>query len=333
LLERLARHTCAILDVEQAWVLVRDHADPRSMVAVAGHGVGENFTGSRFGVHECVASLVLSTGEPAAAGGEMPAPLPHPGVARCEARAAAPIRVGERLHGALVAATTVPGRRLVGPELDLLAELAELAGAAIEHAERHRWLDAAVEARVDALATAMDMRDGYTGRHSGEVVPLALGVGERLGLDAAALRELEFAARLHDIGKIAVPDAILRKPTSLDADEWSVMRCHPAWGSEMLARIPGLELVATIVRFHHERWDGRGYPDGLAGDRIPLASRVIFACDAYRAMMADRPYRRALGHERAAAELRANAGSQFDAAVVETLLDLVESATEPAGPI
>jgi hypothetical protein len=330
LLDRLARHACSILDVEQAWILVRDKADPRSMIAVASHGVGGDFTGSRFGIHECVASLVLSTGEAAVSSADPPRPLDHPALTDCQARSAVAIRVDDRLQGALVAATTAPGRALDDGELSLLAELAELAGAAIEHAERHRWLDAAVEARVQALAAAMDMRDGYTGRHSDEVVGLASDVGRRLGLESPALRELEFAARLHDVGKIAVPDAILRKPGALDREEWRVMRCHPVWGSETLARIPGLEVVATIVRFHHERWDGTGYPDGLGADRIPLASRIIFACDAYRAMTADRPYRRALGRERALGELRSSAGTQFDPAVVDALLEVLEGAAETA---
>jgi polar amino acid transport system substrate-binding protein len=113
-----------------------------------------------------------------------------------------------------------------------------------------------------------------------------------------------------------VPDSILKKPGKLTPDEHAVMAVHPIRGAEILARVPGLEVVATIVRYHHERWDGEGYPDGLSGVRIPLASRIIAVCDAFNAMTSDRPYRRAMSHAAALAELHANAGWQFDPGVV-----------------
>src|SRR3712207_4664311 len=166
----------------------------------------------------------------------------------------------------------------------------------------------------------MDMRDQRTAEHSEDVVGLARKVGELMGLEADALLELEFAARLHDVGKIQVPDAVLNKPGPLEPHENEVIRCHATWGSETLARVPGLEAVATIVRFHHERWDGAGYPDGLSGGRIPLASRIIAVCDAYGAMTCDRPYRSSLGSDEAVDEIRAGSGSQFDPAVVEVFV-------------
>ena len=143
-----------------------------------------------------------------------------------------------------------------------------------------------MSAHVAALSAAMDMRDRRTARHSEDVVRLALAVGELIHLERASLVELEFAARLHDVGKIRVPDAVLHKPGPLDEREYEVIRCHSAWGAETLASIPGLEAVAAVVRFHHERWDGGGYPDGLRGARIPLASRIICVCDSYAAMTA-----------------------------------------------
>jgi HD-GYP domain-containing protein (c-di-GMP phosphodiesterase class II) len=154
-------------------------------------------------------------------------------------------------------------------------------------------------------------------------------VGELLSLDAAALVELEFAARLHDVGKIRVPDAVLNKPGPLNPQEREIMRCHSAWGAETLSGIPGLEVVATVVRFHHERWDGSGYPDRIAGFRIPLASRIIAVCDAFGAMTCDRPYRRGMPVEAAVAELRAGAGSQFDPAVVDAFCDTLAAQPRP----
>src|SRR5439155_6640079 len=174
------------------------------------------------------------------------------------------------------------------------AGLPDLGAAAVGHSRMRQHYDATVEAHVEALAAAMDMRDRRTARRSEDVVGLARKVGELLELEQASLLELEFAARLHDVGKIQVPDAVLNKPGPLDPQEFDVIRCHAAWGAETLSRIPGLEAVATIVRFHHERWDGRGYPDGLRGARIPLASRIISVCDAYGAMTSDRPYRAAM---------------------------------------
>ena len=143
---------------------------------------------------------------------------------------------------------------------------------------------------------------------------------KRQGLPREQLGELQFAARLHDVGKIAVPDAVLRKEGPLEGAEWEIMRQHPAWGADMLCRVPGLKHVSRIVRHAHERWDGDGYPDRLRNDDIPLASRIIFACDAYNAMTSDRPYRNALRPWIAVSELRDGAGGQFDPEVVDALV-------------
>jgi HD-GYP domain-containing protein (c-di-GMP phosphodiesterase class II) len=138
-------------------------------------------------------------------------------------------------------------------------------------------------------------------------------------VEPAELAELRLAAPLHDLGKIRVPSSVLLKPGPLNARERAVINHHPVWGAELLACVPGVEVVASIVRFHHERWDGSGYPDGLTGERIPLSSRIIAVCDAYHAMTSDRPYRRAISAEQAFGELRANAGTQFDPRIVDAL--------------
>ncbi|HET9949381.1 MAG TPA: HD domain-containing phosphohydrolase [Longimicrobiales bacterium] len=319
-LDRLARHTCRILDCEQAWIVVRDRTDPRTAIAVAAHGLDQLAIGERIGTDEGVAGLALS-GRAGSANGGGPLVVDSPGEA--SASACAPVSWRGSVRAALCVTSTRPARRFGQRDLEELSELADLVASALEHADRQERPDALVAARVDALAAAMDMRDGYTAQHSDEVVDLALEVGARLGLSGAALVELEFAARLHDVGKIAVPDAILRKEGHLDDGEWEMMRCHPVWGAESLQRIPGLEVVATLVRFHHERYDGGGYPDGLAGDRIPLASRIICACDAYKAITSDRPYRPARSAEQALAEIDSGAGTQFDPRVAETLAEAV----------
>ena len=141
-------------------------------------------------------------------------------------------------------------------------------------------------------------------------------------MSRADLELVERAARLHDVGKLAVPDTILRKPGPLDEAEWAVMRRHPEWGADRVGSVPGLERLGVLVGYHHERWDGRGYPNGLEGEAIPLASRVISVCDAFEAMVSDRPYRASLDVAAALAELIAGAGSQFDPAVVAAVVEL-----------
>jgi HD-GYP domain-containing protein (c-di-GMP phosphodiesterase class II) len=200
----------------------------------------------------------------------------------------------------------------------------------MEAAERAAWGDGpglVAERIAAALVRAVDMRDGYTGRHCEHVAALAWRVGEHLRMRAAELWNLQLAAWLHDVGKIGVPDAILNKPGPLDIVECERMRRHAALGAEMLAGVPGLEPIAPLVLWHHERWDGRGYPDGLAGDEIPLVSRVVAACDALHAMTADRPYRPALSFDAAIAELLDESGGQFDPQVVSAL----HHASSPGG--
>jgi diguanylate cyclase (GGDEF)-like protein/putative nucleotidyltransferase with HDIG domain len=173
---------------------------------------------------------------------------------------------------------------------------------------------------IGALAEALVERDRYTGEHSESVVELACEVGRGLGLGSAELQHIRAAALLHDIGKVAIPDHILNKPAGLSEAEWTIMREHPVIGERILRSIPGMGLVARIVRHEHESFDGSGYPDGLSGDRIPIGSRIILACDAYHAMTSDRPYRSAMEHGDALRELAAGAGKQFDPQVTEALI-------------
>ena len=139
-------------------------------------------------------------------------------------------------------------------------------------------------------------------------------------MTAEQIDEVVRAAELHDVGKVGIPDAILDKPAALDIGEWDFIRQHTLLGERILNAAPALRPVANIVRSSHERWDGGGYPDGLAANQIPLGARIVAVCDAYEAMVSDRPYRRALGHEPALAELRSEAGHQFDPQVVEAFL-------------
>jgi diguanylate cyclase (GGDEF)-like protein len=162
--------------------------------------------------------------------------------------------------------------------------------------------------------------------HVGEVVHRAVLIGESFGLSPEELDELRLAARLHDVGKLAVPDDVLQKPGPLHPEEWAFIREHTVIGERILAASPGWLGVAAIVRATHERWDGTGYPDGLGGDAIPLAARIIAVCDAFSAMTSPRPYRLPIGREQALEELHAHAGTQFDPDVVAAFAAVVERA-------
>ncbi len=174
------------------------------------------------------------------------------------------------------------------------------------------------------LRDLLEDDDEYTGHHTEDVVELAMKVAEQMGLDEDARRETEMGALLHDIGKIAVPDEIINKPGPLDDDEWAIMRTHTIEGERMLQQVGGLlSSVGLVVRASHERWDGGGYPDGLAGEEIPVAARICAACDAFNAMTTDRSYRKALPLSVAISELRTHSGTQFAPEVVEALLAVV----------
>jgi HD-GYP domain-containing protein (c-di-GMP phosphodiesterase class II) len=198
--------------------------------------------------------------------------------------------------------------------------------------ERRSRIDQALELSRAYRGTAMllgdvvETDDAYTGSHSRDVVELAIEVGRRMGLGPDSLRDLEFGALLHDVGKIAVPKEIINKPGKLTPEEWEVMKGHTIEGQRMLANVGGvLARVGMIVRASHEDYDGTGYPDGLAGEAIPIEARICSACDAFSAMTTDRAYRAAMPVADAIAELRRCAGAQFDPAVVRTLVGILES--------
>ena len=181
----------------------------------------------------------------------------------------------------------------------------------------------AARSETHSLIRALADSDGETYSHSLQVAAMATAMARRLGVHGEELIDIEFGALLHDIGKLCLPRGILEKPGRLTDAERDLIRMHPEWGASLVESIPGLEAVAAIVRFHHERPDGRGYPHGLHHDDIPLAARIVSVCDAYGAMTKTRPYRAALMHNAALAELERCSGTQFDPDVVDALIDHV----------
>jgi HD-GYP domain-containing protein (c-di-GMP phosphodiesterase class II) len=186
---------------------------------------------------------------------------------------------------------------------------------------------------VMVLSDVVEADDNYTADHCRSVVDLAISTADELDLAPSERQELETAALLHDVGKIAIPKEILNKPSRLTTEEFELMKSHTLEGQALLDRVGGrLARVGQIVRSCHERWDGQGYPDGLRGEEIPLAARIVFCCDAFSAMTTDRPYRAAMPTHKAVAELRNNAGTQFEPRVVDAVCRVVtrtERAPQP----
>jgi putative nucleotidyltransferase with HDIG domain len=210
----------------------------------------------------------------------------------------------------------------IGPMVLMLETFARERG---ERYSKALELQRAYRGTVMLLSDVVEFDDQYTAEHSRSVVDLAHAVAEELNVDARDRQTLEFAAMLHDVGKIAIPKEILNKPAKLTEAEFDVMKKHTIEGQYMLDRVGGLlGSVGEIVRSCHERWDGKGYPDGLAGEEIPLAARIVFTCDAYNAMTTDRVYRPAMSRDAALLELRTNSGTQFDPRAVEALDRVVE---------
>ena len=295
-LDRTADLARSLLGVERSWILLRDPGEDDGLILAAARGLDDDLIGRRF-------SSAETLGEAASAA------------------ASAPIVLDGSVHGVFSVASA-DAETLNAAQLELLRELAQLCGAGLAHHGRRRDAEQRADVQLGALQKALDAWDDETAAHSEHVVQLAMGVGERLGLRGAELIELELGARLHDVGKLRVPASVLRKPGPLTSQERRLVECHAAWGSEIVAEIPALQAVASIVRHHHERFDGGGYPSGLSGTRTPLASRILGACDAYSAMTRDRPYRRARPRAEALTELRAHAGTQFDATVVDALTEV-----------
>jgi diguanylate cyclase (GGDEF)-like protein len=260
-----------------------------------------------------------------------------------ESIVAVPLHYGPRPTGAIVI-SKLGLAQFDEDDLRLLEVLAGHAAVALENARLYEAARSEAEtarallgdlertflSTVEALANALEVQDEYTSSHARWITDMSLRVGEELGLDGDTLKRLELGALFHDIGKIGIPNSILLKPGPLTEHERELIETHPDLGAKIIAPIDQLQGVCEIVRACHERWDGGGYPDGRAGDAIPLEARIIFACDAFHAMTTDRPYRRALRPEEALRRLEEAAGTQFDPRVVEVCLRVLADADAPA---
>jgi len=195
----------------------------------------------------------------------------------------------------------------------------------IELAQKNESLHRLLLNTIESLAATLEARDNYTEGHSRRVAMMAKATSQGLGWDQTFQESLEIAGLLHDLGKIGIPDAILNKPARLTEREFARMKDHPLLAAQILGKIEGLEEIARWVRYHHERMDGQGYPEGLAGKAIPLGARILAVADAYDAMVSDRPYRQALSPEEAVLELQKGRGRQFDENILEVFLTVLDN--------
>jgi cyclic di-GMP phosphodiesterase len=230
----------------------------------------------------------------------------------------------ERLKGELAE------RRRAADEKEMQLEryAADLRETFKSERERADELRASYVATVRALTNAVEARDAYTAKHAERVAAYGLELAHRIDPKLTENPQTEFGFLLHDIGKVAVPDGILHKPEPLVEEERRLMHRHPVIGWEILKAIPFLESAAGIVRAHHERFDGKGYPDGLAGEKIPLEARIFAVADALDAITTDRPYRQAVSLAEARQVIAKGSGTQFDPSVVETLAEVPDDALE-----
>jgi HD-GYP domain-containing protein (c-di-GMP phosphodiesterase class II) len=238
---------------------------------------------------------------------------------------AVPVLVDGAVWGVLNIEAAEPGA-LAEPDAVLVEAVATSFGVAVHRAKLVNDLEGAFTTALAALTSTVEAKDDYTACHGEDVAMLAERVALRMSLTSAQARDVRYAAMLHDLGKVAVPSEILLKPGPLTDEEWVTMRSHAAIGGELVERIDAFAHLAPAVRASHERWDGGGYPDGLAGEEIPLAARIIAACDTYDAIVTDRPYRPARTPREACAELERVAGTQLDQRIVAALIEELDAA-------
>jgi putative nucleotidyltransferase with HDIG domain len=231
-----------------------------------------------------------------------------------------PVVVKNRLTAMVAVGEKVSGQEFHASDLEMLRALAESAGIAIENARLFRDLQEAYVSTVRLLVSRIEEKDPYTHGHTERVAAYAVSIARELGLSPDELQTIQFGAFLHDIGKVHTQDEILHKPGALTDEEWKMVKAHPVRGAEMVRGVKFLEKASDMIRHHHERVDGKGYPDGLQGDQISLHAKIVNLADAFDAMTTDRPYRAGMTAEQAMEQMTTKAGSQFAAEVVQVFV-------------
>ncbi len=231
-----------------------------------------------------------------------------------------PLIAHDKSIGILDIITDTGEGNITSRDLSLLTVLAKQAALAIENVKLYESMKKDQISIIRALASTVDAKDHYTLGHSQKVSELSVSIAEELGLPEREIEIIQYAGLLHDVGKIAIPDEVIKKPTKLTAEEFEIVKNHPAVGAKIIKEIEALSPMVPIVLHHHERFDGKGYPNGLKGEEIPIGARIVLVADAFDTMVSARAYRDMMPNELAISELRKNAGTQFDPNVVDALI-------------
>ena len=236
-----------------------------------------------------------------------------------------PVKVRDRVIGVLEAINKKRGEKFDREDLFLFVSLADQVAIALDNARLYEELEEMFFQTAESLADAIEKRDLYTGGHTRRVTSYSLAIACYLQLKSSEKRCLKIAAVLHDVGKIGIEDQILRKPEPLSPEEYNTIKRHTSMGAEILEHIRQLREIIPGVKYHHEQMNGRGYPDGLKGEEVPVIAKIVAVADTYDAMTTDRPYRKALSKKVAMEELRRCAGAQLDGQVVEAFVKAYEA--------
>jgi len=235
-----------------------------------------------------------------------------------------PLRTGQTPLGVILLGNDPPDRTFCRDERMLTSFVADVAAITVGRFNDREVLESYYVGTMASLQDAVEAKDHYTRGHTDRVMELAVALAMAVGIEGAELKTLQYAAALHDLGKLAVPEGILTKPDRLLPSEYAIMKEHPARADSILSHLRFLDSARLIIRSHHERYDGKGYPDGLSGEEIPLGGRILTIVDSYDAMTSTRPYRKAMSPSEAMAEIRAGAGTQFDPRLVVAFVRVME---------
>jgi HD-GYP domain-containing protein (c-di-GMP phosphodiesterase class II) len=315
------RVAISLLDAEKGLLLSRrddDHDGNLDVVAYQGFSSNPESSAivQRFGGETVERDRIVRIGRD-----DMPREHAAPADAEIDNLVAIPIYISDEFHGVVICAN---GEALEHDD-EVLVALGDHAGAILENSRLHGELRGSYLATVKMLADAIEVKDPFLRGHSDEVSGLVRAMARRLELSGDRREQLIFGSLLHDVGKIGVSERILLKPGPLTDEEFSAIKLHPRIGYRLVSQVPLLQPVAPAILHHHERWDGNGYPSGLAGERIPLEARVVAIIDAFSAMVSDRPYRAAISVDDALAELERSAGTHFDPSLVEMFVQEVRA--------
>jgi putative nucleotidyltransferase with HDIG domain len=274
-----------------------------------------------------LARHVIDTGEPVIVNDypSHPKALTEIIKAGLESLVAVPLVSKEKIFGALGVFGVNRQRSFSGRDINLLQSVGKQAAIAIENASLYENIEQMLINTITSFASIIDAKSPWTKSHSERIADYAVAIGKKMGLDEDALETLRLGGLLHDIGKIETYDVIIDKMDKLSHDEFAHIKKHPEKGAKFLEPIKQLKNIIPVIKHHHERVDGKGYPSGLKGDKIPLPARILSVADTYDSIISDRPYRKSSEHEDAIKEIKSCSGTQFDPSVVDALIDVIKS--------